>query len=66
MREAITRIIISKYLIGAIYTIPGCDQSVKCVVGVGRGILASHPSCCTEWIIANFRLVVLAWAETVQ
>jgi len=39
MRQAITHVIISKYLIGAIYTIPGGDQSVKCVVSVsiGRG-----------------------------
>jgi|GEM_PF-2175688 len=34
MRQAISRVIIRKYLIGAIYTIPGCDQSVKCVVSV--------------------------------
>ena len=69
MRQPISQIIISKYLIGAIYTIISCSQSVKGVVSVGisRGILAPHPSCCTESIFAGyFRLVVLAWAETAQ
>jgi len=39
MRQAITQVIIRKYLIGAIYTIISCGQSVKGVVSVsiGRG-----------------------------
>ena len=41
MRQAITQVIIRKYLIGAIYTIISCGQSVKGVVSIciGRGIL---------------------------
>jgi len=68
MRQAITQVIVRKYLIGAIYTIPSCGQSVKDVEGIsiGRGILAPHPSCCTESIIAGFRLETVARATTGQ
>jgi len=41
MRQAITQVVIRKYLIGAIYTIRSCDQSVKVILRITIGRRAS-------------------------
>ena len=67
MRKAITQVIIRKYLIGAIYTIPGCDRSVKGVVritiGQGASVVTMADFSTAPLPVIILKLLTIALAE---